>query len=216
MAGIGADPFRAARLVLALRSGGVSHPGLVRQMETTDRSAFTSPDHGELAFQDCYLPIACGQAVLPPLVTGQILQAGLAGCAASARVLLVGAGSGYMAALMAPLCGEIVAAERYGRLAREAGARLADLGFHNVTVRHGDGLEGFGADGPYDRIVLTGSVEEVPSALTGALAPGGHVAAPAIEGGLGVLRIVGAGGLTETRRLSRRLQPLQPGVAAML
>ncbi|NBC21485.1 MAG: protein-L-isoaspartate O-methyltransferase [Alphaproteobacteria bacterium] len=217
MAGLTGDPFRAARLLLALRREGVTDSHLLTRMESTDRSDFAGEEHAGLAFEDCYLPIACGQAVLPPLAVGQILQAGGLRPGETGPVLLVGGGSGYMAALAAPLCERLVVAERYRQLAREAGSRLEKAGISNAVMRHGDGLEGLAEEGPYERILLAGSVEEVPGALIAALAPGGRLIAPQAGDEPAKLRIIGDGGETiAVRSLCRDLPALRPGLSTVL
>ena len=216
MGDLSGDPFQAARLLLTLRREGVTDPNLLKLIEATNRCDFAGAEFAGLAFEDVYLPTPCGQAVLPPLATAQILQAGALQPEETGRVLLVGAGSGYMAALAAPLCARLVAAERYRRLAREAGARLKALGYENVAVRHADGLTGLVEEGPYDRILLTGTIGQVPDTLVEALAPGGFIVAPAIDGDGGTIRLVGQGGEIARRGLSRQLQPLKHGMSAAL
>lgn len=211
-----ADPFRAARLLLTLRREGITDPHLLQLMEATDRSDFAGSEFSELAFEDTFLPLHCGQAVLPPLVTAQILQAAGLQPGQTARVLLVGGGSGYMAALAAPLCEHLVVAERYRRLARETGARLAQMGHENITVLHADGLTGLQDEGPYDRILLAGRSDHVPQALIGALTPGGFIVAPGGDAETGDLRIIGHEGEMARRALAAPLTTLTKGVSTSL
>ncbi len=211
-----ADPFRAARLLLTLRREGVTNPHLLKLMEATDRSAFAGQEFAELAFEDTFLPLPCGQAILPPLVTAQILDAAGMRSGHTGRVLLVGGGGGYMAALASPLCEHLVVAERYRRLAHETGARLEEMGYLNVATRHADGLTGLQQDGPYDRILLTGQVDSMPHELVDALTPAGFIIAPGTDGERGLLRLVGQQGETARRALAWPLQPLATGVSASL
>ena len=159
MAELIADPMRAARLVLQLRQNGVTSGPVLKAMETIDRSAFAAPGLRDLAFEDAYLPIACGQAILPPVTTGKLMQAMGFADGRPSRVLLVGAGSGYMAALIAGLSDHVVAAERYRTLVEAARDRLAAVSVTNIDVVHADGLTGCAEFGPFDRILLTGSVD---------------------------------------------------------
>ncbi|MEX1250084.1 MAG: protein-L-isoaspartate(D-aspartate) O-methyltransferase, partial [Hyphomonas sp.] len=135
MAGLIADPFRAARLLLHLRQEGVSDARVLTAMETIDRAAFVDdPALAPLAFEDAMLPIPCGQVILRPAMTGQLLQALALPEDGSAKVLLVGLGAGYMTALAASLSRHVYAVDRYARLVREWQARLQRLGIANVTV----------------------------------------------------------------------------------
>ena len=183
MASLIADPFRAARLVLLLRQAGITDDGVLKAMETIDRGAFVDPSLADLAFEDCILPIACGQIISSPTVTGQLLQAlQLAPLTKEARILLVGAGSGYTAALAAQLGAHVYAIERYGRLTESLRQRIVELKLETIAVRHGDGLVGWAEQGPFDRILLTGAVEEVPGNLIRQLARGGGIGGTAFQG----------------------------------
>jgi len=172
------DPFRAARLILALRQQGITNPAVLKAMETMDRASFAAPEYSALAFADVHIPLACGQTIAPPVVTGQILSGARYGRARAGRALLVGAGSGYSTALLAGLVEHVVAAERCAQLAESARQRLQDLGVGNVDVRHADGLAGCGSDGPYDLVFLMGTVAEVPDSLFSVLAKKGEIIAP--------------------------------------
>lgn len=182
MAELIADPFRAARLVLLLRQEGVTEDPVLKAMETIDRGAFADPALAHLAFEDCVIPIACGQIIPAPVVTGQLLQALRLEVPREARILLVGGGSGYLAALAAQLGADVFAMERFRRLADTTRMRLLELGLGNVAVRHGDGLLGWAERGPYQRILLAGAVDEVPELLMDQLTPDGALVAPMVEG----------------------------------
>jgi len=179
MAELIADPFRAARLVLHLRQEGITDDGVLKAMETIDRGAFVDGDSlAKLAFEDCILPIPCGQIVPRPAVTGQLLQALQIRQMREARILLIGVGSGYTAALAAQLGADVFAMDRFRRLCDAARRRMLDLGLGNVAIRHGDGLAGWPERGPYDRILLTGAISEVPEILLQQLTKGGVLIAP--------------------------------------
>lgn len=173
MADLIADPFRAARLVLHLRQEGIMDSGVLKAMETIDRSAFVDLSLAHLAFEDCVLPIACGQIIPQPSVTGKLLQALQLETVSDARILLVGIGSGYLAALAAQLGADVFAVERFRRLADTTRTRLLELGLGSVAVRHADGMKGWPERGPYQRILLSGAVDDVPEALLEQLAPDG-------------------------------------------
>lgn len=199
MAGLIADPFRAARLLLHLRQEGVTDARVLTAMETIDRGAFVDdPALAPLAFEDAVLPIPCGQIILRPAATGHLLQALAIPEDRSARVLLVGFGSGYMACVAASLSRHVYAMERYGRLVSEGRERLERLGISNVSVRHDDGLNGWAEQGPYDRIVLAAAVTELPEGLVSQLARDGRIAAPVVtDKGQAIVSLqTGAGRLT--------------------
>ena len=216
MAELIADPMRAARLVLHLRQNGVMSGPVLKAIETIDRSAFAASDLRDLAFEDTYLPIACGQSILPPVTTAKLMQAMGFADGRPSRVLLVGAGSGYMAALIASLSDHVVAAERYITLVEAARDRLASASVRNVDVVHCDGLTGCPEFGPYDRIVLSGSVETVDPRLLSSLSRGGRIVAPIRHEDQVALHMIEADKRVEGDRLVRRLPPLQTGVAKRL
>lgn len=177
------DPFRAARLVLRLRQEGVTDNAVLKAMESIDRSAFVrSPALKKIAFEDCILPIPCGQIIPRPVVTGQLLQAMAIRQPGTARILLIGMGSGYTAALAGQLGADVFAVERYDRLTDAARQRIVELGLDNVAVRHGDGRLGWPERGPYDRILITALIDDVPDSLLGQLNPGGLLIAPMMAG----------------------------------
>ena len=181
MAGLIADPFRAARLVLHLRQEGVTDDGVLRAMETIDRAAFIDdPALTNLAFENALVPIPCGQIIPRPVTTGQLVQALQLEKGNKSRVLLVGAGSGYTAALLAQIASDVFAVERFNALTGEIRRRILDLELSNLAVRCGDGLLGWPERGPYDRILLAGAVEEIPEALLSQLAKGGLLVAPVV------------------------------------
>ncbi|HAY07754.1 MAG TPA: methyltransferase domain-containing protein [Hyphomonas sp.] len=183
MAGLIADPFRAARLLLHLRQEGVTDPRVLTAMETIDRAAFVDDEAlAPLAFEDGVLPIPCGQIILRPAATGHLLQALALPEERTARVLLVGFGSGYSSALAASLAGQVYAIDRYATLVNEGRARLERLGISNVTVCQEDGLNGWPERESFDRIVLMGAVSDVPETLLAQLAKGGRLIAPVGEG----------------------------------
>jgi len=181
MAGLIADPFRSARLVLHLRQEGVTDDGVLQAMETIDRAAFVDdPALTLLAFENAMLPIPCGQIIPQPVTTGQLIQALQLKRGRESRVLLIGAGSGYTAALLSQLASDVFAVERYHVLTEAIRRRIVDLGLSNLAVRCEDGLLGWPERGPYDRILLAGAVTEIPEALMAQLGKGGILVAPVV------------------------------------
>ena len=217
MAELTDDPYRAARLLLHLRQEGVTDARVLTAMETLDRAAFVDDAAlAPLAFEDAVLPIPCGQIILRPAATGHLLQALALPEDGSARVLLVGFGSGYMTAVAASLCAHVYAIDRYARLVREGEARLARLGIGSVTVRQSDGLLGWPGEAPFDRIVLAGAVTEAPSALLGQLAGGGRLAALVTDGAGQAIVSISTGGEMQRTPFFQQVPPLTEGVAAAL
>ncbi|MEM6534084.1 MAG: protein-L-isoaspartate(D-aspartate) O-methyltransferase [Pseudomonadota bacterium] len=178
MAELIADPFRAARLVLALRRQGITNDSVLSALETVDRGAFVDDSLAGLGTEDCSLPIACGQSIPRPIVTARLLRALEPSPGKEDKILLVGAGSGYTAALLGQIARHVFAVERFRALVKAANERLAALKVDNVIVRLGDGLEGLAEHGPYDRILLAGAVRTIPSALVEQLGRDGRLVAP--------------------------------------
>lgn len=217
MAGLIADPFRAARLLLHLRQEGVTDARVLTAMETIDRSAFVDdPALAPLAFEDAMLPIPCGQVILRPAMTGHLLQALALPEDGSAKVLLVGFGAGYMTALAASLSRHVWAIDRYVRLVRDGEARFARLGISNVTLRHADGLDGWPEAGLFDRIVFAGAVPELPGALLSQLVQGGRMAVPVARGNERAIVSVTLGGGVLRTPYFQQVPPLTEGRAAVL
>jgi protein-L-isoaspartate(D-aspartate) O-methyltransferase len=219
MAELIADPFRAARLLLTLRQEGMTDPDVLAAMETIRRAAFVDdPALEALAFEDAMLPIPCGQVMLRPSATAHLIQAMALPRDRQARVLMIGFGSGYMATLLSQLCAHVFAVERFRRLTEEGCARLARLGIGNVTLAHGDGLEGWADQGPYDAIVLTGAVPEVPEGLAGQLARDGTLVAPVNDAArqASLVRLNASGSERDRRPLFQWVPPLIEGRAQVL
>lgn len=178
MADLIADPFRAARLVLLLRRQGIRDDAVLAAMETVDRSVFVDDELAELAYEDTALPIPCGQVIPKPVVVAQLLGALKATPGKDDRILLVGAGSGYMLSLLAQIGRHVWALDRYQKLVTNARARMLELKVDNVTIKHADGLEGWPEHKPFDRILLTGAVSGIPEALANQLAKDGALVTP--------------------------------------
>jgi protein-L-isoaspartate(D-aspartate) O-methyltransferase len=139
------------------------------------REDFVPPAYKALAFVDAEVPLGHGQVMLAPKVEARLLQE--AQVQRHERVLEIGAGSGFMAALLAHRAQSVIALERVGALATQAAANLRRGGVLNASVREMDGAGGLPGDGPFDVIMLSGSVPEVPQALLDQLKPGGRLLA---------------------------------------
>lgn len=206
-----------AQLVLTLRGQGIGDRAVLSAIERVPRRLFLAAVHHGLAYEDASLPIECGQTVLAPSFVARIVQA--LQLTASHRVLEVGTGSGYQAAVLAHVAGEVESIDRYRTLANLAGQRIAALKLANVRTHHGDGLEGMKQKAPFDRIVLTGAVAEVPELLLRQLAPDGILIAPVGEAGQlqTLVRITRQEGGERREDLDTvRLVSLRPGRAEQL
>jgi protein-L-isoaspartate(D-aspartate) O-methyltransferase len=162
--------------LLALRRRGIGNSAVLRAMDEVPRARFVEAGFADAAYADQALPIACGQTISQPYVVAYMTEQ--LALRPHHRVLEVGTGSGYQAAVLSRLAREVVSIERYRTLADSAKARLSGLGYENVDVVVGDGLAGVPAKAPYDRIIVTAAAEEVPQALLDQLADDGVMLLP--------------------------------------
>jgi protein-L-isoaspartate(D-aspartate) O-methyltransferase len=202
---------------LSLRRRGISSREVLRAMDVVPREQFVLQDYVEAAYADQAMPISCGQTISQPYVVAYMTEQ--LGVHRDHRVLEVGTGSGYQAAVLAQLAGEVFTVERYRTLADKARETLARLNYTNVTVVAGDGLSGLPEHAPYDRIIVTAAAESVPQTLVDELVEGGIMVLPLGEHS-GPQRIVK---LTRTREgvssqelIWVRFVPLLPGRAREL
>jgi protein-L-isoaspartate(D-aspartate) O-methyltransferase len=165
-----------AQLVMALRGKGIASQHILEAMEKVPREDFVDAVFVAEAYTDRAIPIACGQTISQPYVVAYMSEALEVG--PRMRVLEIGTGSGYQAAVLAHLAGRVYSVERHRPLLEAARKRLEKLKLHNVVTRHGDGFQGWPEQAPFDRIILTAAVENVPKALIDQLKPGGILIAP--------------------------------------
>ena len=159
--------------LLTLRQRGIGDKAVLRAMEEVPRAHFVEPGFIETAYADQALPIACGPTISQPYVVAYMTEQ--LAVKPHHRVLEIGTGSGYQAAVLSRLAREVVSIERYRTLAEHARGQLALLGYSNVEVMLGDGFAGCEARAPFDRIIVTAAAEEVPQALVDQLAGDGGV-----------------------------------------
>ena len=155
---------------------GIQDVRVLEAMRRVPRHAFVPPELEHEAYLDRPLPIDEGQTISQPYIVALTAQALRIG--PDARVLEIGAGSGYAAAVLGELAREVVTVERHPPLAAAAAARLASLRYGNIRVVTGDGTLGFPERAPYDAIAVTASGPHVPQTLLGQLAPGGRLVIP--------------------------------------
>jgi protein-L-isoaspartate(D-aspartate) O-methyltransferase len=203
---------------LALRRRGISDQAVLRAMEEVPRENFVEAGFVESAYADQALPIDCGQTISQPFVVAYMTEQLEVG--PQHRVLEIGTGSGYQAAVLSRLAHEVVTIERYRTLADSARERLRTLGFGNVTVSVGDGMAGAPDLAPFDRIMVTAAAEDVPQALVGQLAEEGKMVLPvgprhAAQYLVKLTKHPG-GHLTREELIAVRFVPLLPGRAREL
>ena len=208
---------RMARLILALRSQGVTDPRVLDAIERTPREIFTPDLFKERAFEDSALPIACGQTISQPFIVGLMTQA--LTLEPRSRVLEIGTGSGYQTTILSGLSRLVYTVERYRTLMREAEERFKTLGLINVVTKFGDGGEGWAEQAPFDRIMVTAAAPEEPKKLLAQLKPNGVLVAPIGKGPVQSLRRYagdGQGGFKVELLGDVRFVPLLDGVAREL
>jgi protein-L-isoaspartate(D-aspartate) O-methyltransferase len=159
-----------------LAARGIRDPAVLEAMRTVPREAFLPPELAEFAYEDAPLPIAAGQTISQPYIVALMTTALELG--PHDRVLEIGTGSGYAAAILGRIAREVHTIERHRELADTAAARLHALGFHNVHVLQGDGTLGWAAHAPYDAIIVAAGGPNVPDALVDQLAAGGRLVIP--------------------------------------
>jgi protein-L-isoaspartate(D-aspartate) O-methyltransferase len=208
---------RLARLVLALRSQGVTDPQVLAAIEKTPRELFTPELFQDRAYEDSALPIACGQTISQPFIVGLMTQA--LTLEPRDRVLEIGTGSGYQTAVLARLARLVYTVERYRTLLAEAEARFKALELTNVITRFGDGALGWPEQAPFDRILVTAAAPGEPKRLIEQLKPAGVLVAPIGKGPVQSLTRWGGdgkGGFSVQVLCEVRFVPLLEGVAKEL
>jgi protein-L-isoaspartate(D-aspartate) O-methyltransferase len=203
---------------LTLRRRGIGDQAVLRAMDEVPREYFVAAEFADSAYADQALPIACGQTISQPYVVAYMTEQ--LEVEPQHRVLEVGTGSGYQAAILSRLVREVVSIERYRTLANPARDRLKTLGYTNVTVLTGDGITGAPEQVPFDRIIVTAAAEEVPEALLGQLGAEGKMVLPLgpRNGPQYIVKIskTPSGELAQEQLIAVRFVPLLPGQAREL
>lgn len=211
------DREKFAAFLLRMRAAGLDARDLVSAIEATPRRAFVPSQWHADAWSDRMVPIECGEAI-----EGLDLQAKAIAALdihQGHRVLEIGTGSGYTAALMARLAARVLTLDRYRTLVEQARQRFDTLGLTNVLARQADGAGGLAAEGPFDRIIVWAAYDAMPRQLVDQLATGGVAIAPIgpPEDEQVLARLMKVGSRFEREDIARvRLQPLAAGVAAAI
>jgi len=209
------DP-RMIQLVMSLRGGGVTDATVMGALERTPRHLFVPQRFGDQAYDDRALPIDCGQTISQPLIVALMTQA--LKLDDRCKVLEIGTGSGYQAAVLARLARRVYSVERYRTLSREAEVRFEGLRLTNIVTRIGDGTLGWPEQAPFDRIILTASAPRRPDTILEQLKDGGIAVAPVDREARQVLVRYQRDGdqITETDIMDVRFVPLVKGEARAL
>jgi protein-L-isoaspartate(D-aspartate) O-methyltransferase len=164
------------QFLLSMRQRGITDAGVLRALDEVPREHFVEGRFADAAYADQAVPIPCGQTISQPFVVAYMTEQ--LDVRPDLRVLEVGTGSGYQAAILSRLAREVVTIERFRTLADAARERLARLGYQNVETRLGDGFAGAPDRAPFDRIIVTAAAKAVPEALEGQLDEGGIMVLP--------------------------------------
>jgi protein-L-isoaspartate(D-aspartate) O-methyltransferase len=202
------------RMVALIERYGVRDAATLRAMRSVPRHEFVPQEHRRRAYGDHPLPIGYGQTISQPYIVAymtEVLQ-----LRPGMRVLEVGTGSGYQAAVLAALDVEVYTMEIYGALAASARSRLERLGYGNATVRHADGHYGWPDVAPFDAVIVTAAAGYIPPALVEQLQPGGRMVIP-VGSVYGVQNLIlvekdAAGEVTTRNLLPVRFVPLLQGL----
>lgn len=219
--GVGLDSAAVrARMVQKLAAGGISSPAVLHAMAAVERHRFVDSALVNQAYEDTSLPIGLAQTISKPSVVARmcelLLGADGARAAGLGRVLEVGTGCGYQAAVLSHIAREVYSVERLRGLHEKARDNLRHLRLANVHLLFGDGMQGYAKGAPYAAIIAAAGGEAVPQAWCDQLAPGGRLVAPmALAGGQQVLLVIDktAHGLKQSVLEPVHFVPLKSGIA---
>lgn len=193
-----------------LEARGIREPRVLKAMLTVPRHLFVEPNLAPLAYEDCPLPIANNQTISQPYIVAYMTE--LATISPEAKVLEIGTGSGYQAAILGLLAKKVYSMEFFPELAQKARHLLQELGYTNIHVKVGDGYQGWAEHAPYDAILVTAAPDHIPQSLIDQLAINGKMLIPVGNWSQYlVLLIKNEYGIVENRTLPVRFVPLIRG-----
>ncbi|SDD65854.1 protein-L-isoaspartate(D-aspartate) O-methyltransferase [Rhodospira trueperi] len=200
------------RLLMDLRRTGVTDTRVLSALETVPREVFVSDPFLEHAYDNRALPIDCGQTISQPLVVGLMTQYLTLG--PRDKVLEIGTGSGYQAAVLSKVARRVYTVERHAPLLAQAEARFKHLSLTNIVTRHGDGMKGWPEQAPFTRIMVTAAARQIPEGLADQLDDGGVMVLPVGDADQQwVMRVTRSNHRLHTERLlAVRFVPLLDGV----
>ncbi len=205
---------RLIRLIMSLRNQGIKDTAVLAAIERVPRASFINKAFAERAYADQALPIECGQTISQPYIVAYMTEK--LELDDRMKVLEIGTGSGYQAAVLSHLCRRVYTIERYRTLLRQAEKRFAELGITNITSMSGDGLKGWPAQAPFDRIIVTAAADEIPQELCNQLKPGGKMILPLKDDNHNQMLVLldkTEDGFAEKRLIPVRFVPLVAGAA---
>lgn len=211
------EDFRKIQLIMGLRNQGVRDTRVLSAMERIPRELFVPAPFAEQAYAEQSLPIECGQTISQPYIVAFMTQA--LKVSDRCKVLEVGTGSGYQAAILSLVCRRVYTIERFRTLLQHAEARFAKLRLANITSMVGDGTKGWPKQAPFDRIMVTAAARQVPVELLDELRVGGVMVLPlqTDDGGQKLVRITRRDdGYDDEQLLNVRFVPLVEGTAREL
>ncbi|AVP87475.1 hypothetical protein phytr_5290 [Candidatus Phycorickettsia trachydisci] len=165
-----------ASMVKLLKDYGISDPLVLGAMHKILRHLFVLEEYKSRAYEDSALPISCGQTISQPYIVALMTEK--ADLNENLKILEIGTGSGYQAAILGEICKEVYSLEAIEQLANSAKTLLNKLGYKNVYVKYDDSLLGWMTKSPFDRIIVTAAANEVPQILFKQLSVGGHILIP--------------------------------------
>lgn len=204
---LGAIEQGKIELIMSLRRQGIRDKRVLNAIERIPREVFINANFRKQAYEDHALPIECGQTISQPFIVAYMTEQLQVGD--RLKVLEVGTGSGYQAAVLSKLCRRVYTIERYRTLLRDAVKRFDELHLHNITSKVGDGGAGWPEQAPFDRIIVTAAAPSIPQKLVEQLKPGGIMIVPVgITSGRGEQNLVRIE-RTEEGILRNDLMPVQ-------
>lgn len=219
--GLDGEPLEATKqgkieLIMSLRRQGIRDKRVLNAIERIPRETFINANFRKQAYEDHALPIECGQTISQPFIVAYMTEQ--LQVSDRMKVLEVGTGSGYQAAVLSKLCRRVYTIERYRTLLRDAVKRFDELHLHNITSKVGDGGDGWREQAPFDRIIITAAAPSIPQKLVEQLKPGGIMIVPVgIASGRGDQNLVRIErteeGVLQKNLMPVRFVPLVEGVA---